>query len=396
MGGEKNIILKNGKLILPDRILNNASLKIANGLIVDYGLELACDAESEVLDVNGQFIAPGFVDMHVHGGGGADFMDGTVEAFLTVVQTHAQYGTTSIVPTTLTSTTDELFALFDIYEQALRKNTEGARMLGLHLEGPYFSPEQCGAQDKTFLKNPDPTEYRKILQSTNRILRWSIAPELSGALEMCEELITRDIVVSIAHSNATYEEAVTAFDKGFSLITHLYSAMSSITRRNAYRYAGVLESAYLIDEMDVEIIADGIHLPKSLLQFVCKFKDRSRIALITDAMRGAGMPEGIYKLGSLEKGQPVLVEDGVAKLMDRTAFAGSVATSNRLVKNMVELGGVDLVEAVKMASLNPARMLGFDHKIGSIEKGKIADIILFDSKYNVSRTMIKGKTVYIK
>ena len=193
-----------------------------------------------------------------------------------------------------------------------------------------------------------------------------------------------------------YEEVLEAFNNGYTLITHLYSAMSGVTRRNAYRYAGVIESAYIIDEMDVEIIADGIHLPPPLLKLVYKIKGADRIALITDAMRAAGMEEGESILGSVKHGLKVIVEDGVAKLPDRTAFAGSVATADRLVRTMVSMADVPLIDAIKMITATPARILGISHKKGSLAAGKDADIVIFDDNINIETTIIKGRVVYKK
>ena len=321
-------------------------------------------------------------------------MDGTVEAYLGAAEKHAQHGTTALLPTTLTSTTDELLKTFAIFKEAKGTNTKGAKFLGLHLEGPYFAYNQRGAQDPKYLRNPEPEEYNMILAESDDIVRWSLAPELPGALEFAKVLKEKNILTAVAHSDAIYEEVVEAFDAGFTLATHLYSGMSTITRRNAYRYAGVVEAAYLIDDMDVEIIADGVHLPKSLLQFVYKFKGPDRTALCTDSMRGAGMPDGESILGSLEKGQKVIIEDGVAKLQDRTAFAGSVATTDRLVRTMVEVAEIPLIDAIKMMTLTPARIMKIDSHKGSIEIGKDADLVIFDSNINVSHTIIEGDVVY--
>ena len=207
-------------------------------------------------------------------------------------------------------------------------------------------------------------------------------------------MTSKNILTSIAHSDAIYEEVLDAFNAGFTHVTHLYSAMSTVTRRNAFRYAGVLEAAYLIDDMTVEIIADGVHLPKSLLQFVYKFKGSEKTALCTDSMRGAGMPDGESILGSLEKGQRVIIEDGVAKLPDRTAFAGSVATTDRLVRTMVNVAEVPLIEAVKMLTLTPARIMKIDQQKGSVRKGKDADLVVFDNNINVSYTILEGNVIY--
>jgi N-acetylglucosamine-6-phosphate deacetylase len=232
------------------------------------------------------------------------------------------------------------------------------------------------------------------MAASDDIVRWSLAPELPGALQFAKVLRERNILTAVAHSDAIYEEVLDAYDAGFTLATHLYSGMSTITRRNAFRYAGVVEAAYLIDGMDVEIIADGVHLPKSLLQFVYKFKGPDRTALCTDSMRGAGMPDGESILGSLEKGQRVIIEDGVAKLPDRTAFAGSVATTDRLVRTMIQVAGVPLVEAVRMMTLTPARIMRLDQHKGSISKGKDADLVLFDENINVSHTIVEGDVIF--
>lgn len=391
------IIIQNGKIIFPDRIEENLSIICENGKIVDIlkPEDVVPVEGDEVIDARGKYVSSGFIDIHTHGGGGHDFMDGTVEAYLGAAEKHAQHGTTALLPTTLTSTTDELMKTFDTYREAVKQNKKGAKFLGLHLEGPYFAYNQRGAQDPKYLRNPEPEEYNMILkEASDIIVRWSLAPELPGALEFGKVLGERKILTAVAHSDAIYEEVVDAFDAGFTLATHLYSGMSTITRRNAYRYAGVVEASYLIDDMDVEIIADGVHLPKSLLQFVYKFKGPDRTALCTDSMRGAGMPDGESILGSLEKGQKVIIEDGVAKLPDRTAFAGSVATTDRLVRTMVQIAEVPLVEAVKMMTLTPARILKIDQQKGSIQKGKDADFVIFDDNIHVSHTISEGNVIY--
>lgn len=388
----------NAQLILPNEIITKGFLTIVNNKIEHIGIGdySASSSDEELIDACGNFVSPGFIDIHIHGGGGHDFMDSTVEAYLNIAETHAKYGTTALLPTTLTSTNEELLNTFSVFKKANEQNKKGAQFLGIHLEGPYFSYNQRGAQDPKFLKTPQKEEYLEILSQSDDIVRWSIAPELEGAIELGKELRSRGIIASVAHTDAICEEVMEAFDNGFSLMTHFYSAMSSVTRKNAYRYAGAVEAAYLLDDMDVEIIADGIHLPKSLLQFVYKFKNSDRIALITDAMRGAGMPDGIYKLGSLDKGQDVLVEDGVAKLLDRTAFAGSVATANRLVQTMTQIAEVPLIDAIKMLTANPARMLNIHDSKGSLEKGKDADIVIFDKNIDVLMTIIAGEVIHKK
>lgn len=385
-------ILKNGRVITPIRIIENASVIVENGFIKDIfvGTDYTTVEADQVIDVNGKYISPGFIDIHTHGGGGYDFMDGTVEAIIKGAKAHLAFGTTSIVPTTLTSTMDELFNTLDNFREAKDKMIKGPNLLGMHLEGPYFSMEQRGAQDPKFIKNPDRNEYLKILNYSDNIIRWSLAPELEGSMEMARELTKRGILCSIAHTNANYDEVVKGYENGFTHITHLYSAMSTVHRINAFRHAGVVESAYLIDDMTVEIIADGVHLPSSLLKLIYKIKGPDRICLVTDSMRAAGMPEGESILGSNANGLKVIVEDGVAKLLDRTSFAGSVATTDRLLRTMINMAEVPLYQAVKMLTLTPAKIIGVDKRKGSIAQGKDADIVVFDKDINISMVMVGG------
>jgi len=387
-------IIKNGQIITPYRNLGLGYVVIEGGKILEVGAGEIELSNATVIDAQGAYIAPGFIDLHTHGAGNADFMDATVEAYLQAARTHAMHGTTLLYPTTLTSTNNLLFNTFDIYKEAKAKNTEGAGFGGIHLEGPYFAYEQRGAQDPRFLRNPDPKEYLEILERSDDIARWSIAPELPGALAFGRELVKRGIQPAIAHTNAIYEEVLDAFENGFRHITHFYSCMTGITRRNAFRYAGVIESGYLIDGMTVEIIADGVHVPESLLKLIYKIKGPENIALVTDSMRAAGMPEGRSILGGLKDGQEVLVEDGVAKLLDRTAFAGSVATADRLVRTMHQVGEVPLVDCVRMMTATPARIAGIDNRKGSLLPGKDADIVIFDENINIKTTIIEGHVIY--
>ena len=391
------LVINDAIIILPGRISEKGYVVCEDGIITQIGQGYFPATErDEVINAGGLYVSPGFIDMHTHGAGGYDFMDGTVEAYLGATKMHAKHGTTSLLPTTLTSTNEELLKTFSIYKEAKAKNTEGASFLGLHLEGPYFAYGQKGAQDPKYLRNPEPEEYNAILEASDDIMRWSLAPELKGAIEFGKVLRSKNILPSIAHTDAICEEVEEAFDAGFTHVTHLYSCMSTITRRNAYRYAGALEATYLIDDMTVEIIADGVHLPKSLLRYVYKFKGPDKIALCTDSMRGAGMPDGESILGSLQGGQKVIIEDGVAKLPDRTAFAGSVATADRLIRTMIGLADVPLEEAIRMITITPARILKIDKTKGSIEIGKEADLVLFDKDININTTIINGKVVYKK
>jgi N-acetylglucosamine-6-phosphate deacetylase len=384
----------NGKVITPYSIMENAAVLVSEGKII--GIEEGNPSFPEALEIDakGQYISPGFIDIHIHGGGGSDFMDGTPEAFLNIAETHAKYGTSSMFPTTLTAEQGDLLATLGSFEIAKSKNTKGANLLGMHLEGPYFAMNQKGAQDPRFIRNPDQSEYENLIKNYKTISRWSAAPELPGAIEFGKFLVENNILPAIAHTDAIYEEAEEAFRNGYTLATHFYSAMLGVTRRNAYRYAGVVEAAYLIDDMDVEIIADGAHLPAPLLKLIYKIKGPKNIALITDAMRAAAMPEGKSLLGGLKNGVEVIVEDGVAKMPDRSSFAGSVATFDRLVRTMLNLAEVPLLDIITMASLTPARIMKVQDRKGSLEMGKDADIVIFDNAINIQMTMVEGRIIY--
>jgi N-acetylglucosamine-6-phosphate deacetylase len=390
----QKIKIFNGKFITPAGILQGAALIIEGEKILgihEGGIELTDAIE---IDAGGQYVSPGFIDIHVHGGAGHDFMDGTEEAFLEIARLHAKHGTTSLLPTTLSSSKEQIMQTLMAYELAHPKNASGAQFLGMHLEGPYFAMNQRGAQDPKYIRDPDPKEYREILSKFSCIKRWSAAPELKGALEFGRYLRSKDILVALAHTDAVYEEVEEAWENGYSLATHLYSGMSGVTKRNAFRYAGVIESAYLIDEMDVEIIADGAHLPAPLLKLVYKIKGGERTALITDAMRAAGMPPGESILGNKNDGLKVIVEDGVAKLPDRSSFAGSVATADRLVRTMITLAEIPLTETVKMITETPARILNVHKSKGRLAAGMDADIVIFDHDIHIRMTMIKGRVVH--
>ncbi|MBQ8576426.1 MAG: N-acetylglucosamine-6-phosphate deacetylase [Clostridia bacterium] len=394
-------IIKNARIIRGGNIEENAALAYEDGILIPTPED---DAGCEIVDAGGQYVSAGFIDLHTHGGGGHDFLDGTVGAFLGAAELHARHGTTTLLPTATSGTYEETCAMFAVFEDACKKNSAGADMPGIHLEGPYFAPTQAGAQDPRFLVTPKPEQYLPIMNATDKLLRWSAACELDGAMEFADACREHGILCAIGHSDATYECVCEAMKHGFSHITHLYSCMSTVHRINAYRYAGVVEAAYLCDGMTenslngngltVEIIADGVHLPKSLLQMVYRFIGPDRTALVTDSMRGAGLADGQESiLGSLENGQRVIIEDGVAKMPDRKAFAGSVATTDRLLRTMVHLAEVPLADAVKMLTETPARIQGLSDR-GTLDAGKRADIVFFNDALNVTRTVVGGRTVF--
>ena len=393
----KRVIFHNARLILPDRIILG-SLVVEGDRIreitVSGKIKTSAAREARSIDARGLYLSPGFIDIHTHGAGGADFMDGTEDAVLTALRTHLRYGTTTIVPTTLASSFEELLSILRLMGRMRdARRSDLPEIPGVHIEGPYFSAEQKGAQDSRFLRNPEPGEYTRVLDACPWVVRWTVAPELPGALPMGRELARRGIVASIGHSNAVYEQVVEACRNGYTLVTHLYNGMSRLERRNAIMYPGVVESALLLDELAVEVIADGMHLPASLLELVFKVKGPDRICLVTDSMRAAGLDVRESILGSLSNGRTVIVDRGVAWLPDRSVFAGSVATADRLVRTMRGIRGVSLEQAVRMITLTPARIMGMQDRKGSLEAGKDADLLLFDDDVRVSLVMARGKVV---
>lgn len=380
------IAIKNGVVITPNEKINGG-LIIEDGFIAKVFEGELVDKVDEVYDVEGRYITPGFIDLHTHGAANFDYTDGTLEAYVEASRMHLRHGTTALMPTLTTCDPKSLHAGLEIYTEA-EKQENMPNFIGAHLEGPYFSPAQAGAQDPEFIRNPNKDEYIPLLDKFPHIRRWSVAVELPGALEMGVELAKRGVVASVGHSDALYEDMRKAADHGYTLLTHFYSGMSGVRRINAYRHSGAIESGYLMDDFAVEIIADGHHLPESLLKLIYKSKGSSQICLVTDSVRGAGMPEGtVSKISGLE----FIIEGGVAKLLDRSAFAGSVTTANNLIRTMVEIAEVPICDAVKMLTLTPARVAGVADRMGSLVPGKVANIAVFGKDYEVSHVFVDGK-----
>lgn len=386
-----DLIIQNAKIVTAGEIITGKKVCIRNGKISAI-VNQDVPVDGLVTDAAGKYLSAGFVDIHVHGGGGSDFMDGA-DAYEAACESHLKHGTTSIVPTTISADFDEtLFAVTQFQKAKQNKNIR-CNLLGLHLEGPYLSPAMAGAMRPEQLKAPCEAEYMKLWEaSEGNIIRWTAAPELDGGIEFGRRMSNLGVIMSIGHSDADCDTVRRAHDNGFSLITHLYSACSSIKRIGGFRYAGIVEAAYLIDDLNVEIIADGCHLPNDLLSFVTKFKGVDRVAMITDAMRASGQNVKESFLGSANCPQPVIIEDGVAKLMDRQAFGGSIATTDRLVRTMVN-AGTPLGQAVQMLTENPIAMIAPNLKKGKVDVGYDADLILFDDDINIHTIYLNGQRV---
>lgn len=386
------IVIKNGRIITPQEILEGAAIVVENGLIAQIVPNDFDSGECEVIDATGLYVSPGFIDIHVHGGNGSDTMDGTVEDILNITSFHSKGGTTSMLPTTASDSLERLICAIEAAREAKSTKDVGARILGLHLEGPYFNLSKKGCHLERFVRNPEPEEYQQLLEHDDMICSMTLAPEIPGAVQLIEELTKHGIVASCGHSEASYTQMVEAVSQGIKHTTHLYCAMSGIIREGAKRQGGIVESSLLMDELTTEVIADGKHLPPELIKLAIKCKTPDGVAIVTDAMRGAGMPDGIYTFGAKD-GTEAIVKNGEAKMPDGSGYASGVVRMNDMIKVMRDVVGVPLEDAVKMASLTPARILGVDNKFGSIEVGKQGDIVLLDEELNVKKTIVGGEVL---
>ncbi len=384
------MIIVNARVIFPGEIRDGLAVVCNNGIITDILPAAQLGENVETVDAKGLYLSPGFVDIHVHGGGGFGFMDGTPEAIDGAARFHLAHGTTSIVPTTLTSPDEDLYGVFDSFKQ-VKASKPAFSLLGLHLEGPFLNPVKCGGQDPKYLSLPNVKRAEEILSHSDDVIRWSIAPELEGALELGKMLSHRGIVSSVAHTAASFDQVEAAMFAGYSMMTHFYSAMSSCYKVGCYRVPGAVEAGYLLDGLSIEMIADGKHLPKEILRMVWKFKGADRVALCTDALAPAGLPEGtVFYNGTPPHGAKSVIHDGVGKLLDHSALAGSIATSARLVNVMYKKALVPLPDAVEMMSLSPAKMVRA-HRKGSIRIGKDADFVIFDDDINIKAVYTAGE-----
>lgn len=345
-------------------------------------------AAEECYDVGEQYLSPGFIDTHTHGGNGKDFYNSTPEDVADACNFHLLHGMTTILPTVAACPYQEIERSVQNLALALERGLIQANVPGAHIEGPYLSKKQCGAQSASFITPPVKEEYERLIGLYGAyIKRWTYAPENDEKGEFCRYITANGILASAGHTDARYEDMLVAIENGCNLITHLYSCTSTVTREGGFRHLGVIESAFLCDALNVELIADGKHLPPALIQMILKIKGTDKVILTTDSLSvaGSGVTEGVLAA------TPFIIEDGVAKLPDRTAFAGSIATADTLVRTLTQSCGISLCESVKMLTKNPARLLGLNK--GEIAVGKDADLIAFDEDVNVSAVFVMGKKI---
>ena len=387
-----NIITDTG--VIPDGML------VVRGDRIDYAGPHRGDlikADAEPIDVGGRFLAPGFVDIHVHGGAGSDFMDATPADIETVFRYHAAHGTTSLCPTTATAALDEILTALEALEHYRSGTQEFGRALGAHIEGPYLAMTKRGCHLPEFVRNPEEREWKQILER-GPVASMTLAPELPGARQLVEELHRRGSNANAGHSEALYHEIDAAADWGVRHVTHLYCAMTD-AMNNRWRgtanprSGGIVEAVYLDDRLSSELITDGKHLSPEMLKLAFRNKGYEKLAIVTDAMRGAGMPDGVYTFGP-RHGMQAVVKNGQARIPDGTALASSVFPMNEMVRVFREMVQCPLWQAVRMASLTPAEIVGRGDEIGSLAPGKLADFLIIDDQVKVYATYLGGRELF--
>jgi N-acetylglucosamine-6-phosphate deacetylase len=386
-------VFRNATLVLPDRLVPYGSLVVDSGRIAEVG-----EGRPDGIDLGGAFLAPGFVDLHVHGGDGADFMDGTPEAFRTVSRCHARHGTTSLTPTSTVARMDQYLRFLELCGELHGDVPGGARIVGSHFYGPYFARPARGCHpDQDFL-TPDESNAEAFTKLAAKMpLVVTVAPEIDSAEWLVRTYSARGVRFNAGHSFATFPQVEAAVEWGVRHVDHLFCAMSDRARlRQAQTFpmrAGVMEATLYFDALTTEVIADGKHLSPELLRLAYKAKGPDRLALVTDSMRAVDLPDGEYWFGAEGTGERIVKRDGVGVTLEGTALASGVMGMDHCVRTMHRTAGVHLPEAVRMASLTPARILGVDADLGSLEAGKRADLVVLDDALNVTQVYVGGECV---
>ncbi|MGW5421378.1 N-acetylglucosamine-6-phosphate deacetylase [Streptomyces sp. NPDC003943] len=381
-------VLAGARVVLPTGVVENGRVIVENGRVVDGGTSLlersrelgGAPAEAPTVDLSGHWLVPGFVDLHNHGGGGASFTSGTIDEVLHGVRTHRLHGTTTVVASFVTGDMDFLTARAGL----LSELAEQGDIAGIHFEGPFISPCRKGAHDETLLRDPEPAEVRKLVDAARGQARMvTLATELPGGLDSVRLLAEHGVIAAIGHTDATYEQTRAAIDAGATVATHLYNAMPGLGHRAPGPVAALLED----ERVTVELINDGTHLHPAALELAFHHAGPERVAFITDAMDAAGFGDGRYMLGPLE----VEVKDSVARLVEGGSIAGSTLTLDRAFKRAVTIDGLPVESVVQAVSANPAKLLGMYDRVGSLEAGKDADIVVLDAEFEVRGVMRKGE-----
>jgi N-acetylglucosamine-6-phosphate deacetylase len=377
----------NGRVILPHEVLDGQAVIVEGSRIADIVPAGALDAGINCVDVGGRYIAPGLIDIHTHGARAHTFNEPTEEAFASIAQENLRHGVTSLLATIATAPVPDLARCLAFSREWMSRPRPGAQVLGVHLEGPYFAMAFRGALDPASLRTPNDGAVNELLAFDDIIKIMTFAPELPGALDLTDELRRRGIVAAAGHSSAQEEDVRAAMAHGLSHMIHLWSGQSTTVREGPWRKPGLLEASLTLDGLTGEIIGDNRHLPPILMRLAYKCLGADRLCVVSDATSGAGLPEGArFRMGGME----YEVCDGVGMMLDRTAFAGSTTLLNQMLPVLAGPVGIPLAEAVRMATLTPARVIGIDSRKGSIEPGKDADIAIFDDDFSVWRTLVAG------
>jgi len=384
-------LIKNARIVTSKEILSGYICSFTDGIIDYIGKEGQENSKMDVIiDAQNNYLIPGFVDIHCHGCMGMSFMEATEEELGEMAAYHLSHGTTTLYATTSTSGMEDIKHALDVFKQYKAAHPNSS-LEAVHMEGPWLSPIQCGAQADTLMRAPDIEELKALKEQYPFLARVDAAPELPGGMEFGRVGTELGLKVGVAHSDAIFTEVEKAAQNGYTIMTHLYSGMKGVERVNAYRITGAIEAGLYLDDMYAEVIADGRHLPLELLKLIYKCKGAEKICLVTDATRACGLPEGTITTSlSSTGGHQIIVEDGVAKLMNRQAFSGSTATADRLYRTMAQAIGKDMVALSIMSSLAPARAMGLDDR-GEIAVGKRADMILLNEQLEVEQVITDRK-----
>jgi N-acetylglucosamine-6-phosphate deacetylase len=389
---QARLALTHGRIILPHQIVTGQALVVEGGHILGLAELDALGSETEQLNLGDRYLTPGLIDLHTHGALGHTFNEPITAAFTAITQEQARRGVTGLLATTVTAPIPNLVDCLKFSRHWQAAAPEGAaQLLGVHVEGPYFCLAQRGAQDPAFIRTPDDGTVEALLHYHDVIRIMSYAPELPGALALTRRLVELGIVAAAGHSCATDDQVQAAIEAGLSHIIHIWSGQSTTVREGPWRKPGLLEASLTFEGLTVEMIADNKHLPPTLMKLAYKCLGADRLCLISDATSGAGLPEGSrFWMGEME----YEVHDGVGMMLDRSAFAGSTTLLNQMIPIMVDEVDLPLVEAVRMASLTPARVIGLEARKGSLEAGKDADLAIFNPDFTAWHTMIGGRWVY--
>lgn len=379
------IQITNGRILTPAGWLKGGSVIVDHYKIAEIKKTEGHIKDATQIDAHQGDIVPGGIDLHIHGGGGRDFMEGNEEAFREAIHSHMINGTTAIYPTLSSSSVPMIEKAITTTEKLMSE--PDTSILGLHLEGPYFNPEMAGGQLPEYITPPIKSDYEHIINSTKVVKRWDEAPELPGTEEFGRFCTSHGVMAAIAHTKAEYADVKKAWECGFRHATHFYNAMTGFHKVREYKHEGTVESVYAIPDMTVEMITDGIHIPPAILRMIYLVKGIERTALITDAL-------SVSASNCNKAFDPrVIIEDGVCKLADHSALAGSIATMERLVNTAVTKVGIPMADAVRMTSETPAHIMHEDHHKGSLRPGFDADIVIYDSNVRLQFVMQKGNIV---